>query len=378
MSNVGKPSSKSSSFGIKKSLALIFLAFIVKRTIDAGDPVYYILPNALLFTPFIDVLYFLWDVMDPWSRLPEEHIPKHVPILTPEEFNMESLKKATQNFKHPVLVRGLYKDTPAVKNWGKKGYLTEKFGKFYMPYIDKATFGTQQDDRTEDYFAPIFEEIRSDPKSQKYLFFPVLSRFQMKGKDSGSMEELTNLTNQVVHDELMLSQKIWDGFATDVGRHKEFRNSQLIIGRGTNNFNSTTGTGLHAEPGHNWFSQVVGKKRWYLMEQKYSALMKPVRGGIVNMQTGTTHTHDFEMFKRFPLQYADTHPGDLLYSPDWYWHSVKNYEGFNIGCPIRELNMSIAFRNNAAYTGAIVVNKIAEKLFGIDIGGYPSARHMGK
>ena len=112
------------------------------------------------------------------------------------------------------------------------------------------------------------------------------------------------------------------------------------------------------------------------MEQKYSALMKPVRGGIVNMQTGTKHTHDYEMFKRFPLQYADTMPGDLLYSPDWYWHTVKNYEGFNIGCPIRELNMSIAFKNNAAYTGAIVMNKIVEKLFGIDIGGYPQARHM--
>jgi len=375
MSDVEKPSS-TSNFSIKKSLALFFLAFIVKRTIDAGDPVYYIIPNALMYTPFKGALYQCWKYMDPWQRLNKEHVPTHVPILTPEEFNMESLKKATQNFKHPVLVRGLYKDTPAVKNWGKKGYLAEKFGKFYMPYIDKATYGTYQDDRTEDYFAPIFEEIRSDPNSQKYLFFPVLSRFQHEGKESGSLEELTNVTNKVVHDELMLSEKIWNGFATDTERHVGFKNSQLIIGRGTKDMNTTTGTGLHAEPGHNWFSQVVGKKRWYLMEQKYSSLMKPMRGGIVNMQTGSLRTHDEEVFKRFPLQYADTLPGDLLYSPDWYWHTVKNYEGFNIGCPIRELNVSIGFQNNAAYMGAIVVNKIVEKLFGFDMGGYPTAEDV--
>lgn len=375
MAPEGKLQSSTARKGmVKKSLLLFFLAFIVKRTLEAGDPIYYLIPNCLLYTPFINQLAFLWKVIDPWQRLPEEHVHTHVPILMPEDFNMESLKKATQNFKHPVLVRGLYKDTPAVKNWGKKGYLTKIFGEFFMPYIDKADYGTYQDDRTEDYFGPIFDEILRDPNSKKYLFFPVLSRFQMAGKKSGSMEELTNLTNQVIHDGLMLSDKIWKGFATNIDRHKEFRNSQFIIGRGDKHMNATTGTGWHAEPGHNWFSQIVGKKRWYLMEPKHSSLMVPVRGGIVNMQTGSIDVHDPEMMKRFPLQYADTLPGDLLYSPDWYWHTVKNYEGFNIGCPIRELNMSIAFQNNAHYTAAIVMNKVAEKLFGIDIGGYPDAQ----
>merc|ERR1719221_1118733 len=327
--------------------------------------------NTSLFTPFLPVSRFLWKMCDPWQRLPQKHIPQHVPIMTPEEFNMDSLRKATKNFKYPVLVRGLFKDTPAVNNWSKKGYLSKIFEKYHMPIINNAKFGTQQDNRTEEYFGEVFEEVRSNPKSKKYIFFPVLSRFQQMNRSE--IDELIHLTNKVVHDDLMLSDKIWNGFATNADRHRGFYNSQFIIGRGTGDMNQTTGTGLHAEPGHNWFTQVVGKKRWYLMEQKYSSFMKPIRGGIVNMQAGHPRLHDPENFNRFPLQYADTLPGDLLYSPDWYWHSVKNYEGFNIGCPIREFNVTLAIQNNALYTSIIAWNKFVKSVFGIDMGGYPSS-----
>jgi len=41
-----------------------------------------------------------------------------------------------------------------------------------------------------------------------------------------------------------------------------------------------------------------------------------------------------------------------------------------IGCPIRELNLTISYQNNAQYTGVVALNKVVQKL-GIDIGGYP-------
>ena len=203
----------------------------------------------------------------------------------------------------------------------------------------------------------------------------------MKGKDSGiTIEELINITNKVIHDDLHLSETIWNGFATSADRHKGFYNSQFIIGRGNKHMNSTTGTGWHAEPGHNYFTQVIGKKRWYLMEPKYSSLMLPLRGGMVNMQSGCSHVantvilHNESLKKRLPLLYVDTYPGDLLYVPDWYWHTVKNYEGFNIGCLIRELNISLAVRNNAHYMSIIALNKFMKIIFGIDIGGFPPQR----
>ena len=108
-------------------------------------------------------------------------------------------------------------------------------------------------------------------------------------------------------------------------------------------------------------------KRWYFMDPKYSAYMHPLRGGKVNMQAGVLDMAERQ--KHLKLRYADVRAGDLLYNPDWEWHTIQNYEGLSIGVPIRELNISLSFQNNAQYTAIILINKFLEK-FGLDIGGY--------
>lgn len=111
-------------------------------------------------------------------------------------------------------------------------------------------------------------------------------------------------------------------------------------------------------------------KRWYFADPKYSAYMHPLRGGKVNMMTGSTEMAEKQ--KHFPTRYADIRAGDLLYNPDWEWHTIKNYAGFTIGCPIRELNYTLSIQNNMQYTGIVMLNKLLEKV-GLDIGGYPPA-----
>jgi hypothetical protein len=104
------------------------------------------------------------------------------------------------------------------------------------------------------------------------------------------------------------------------------------------------------------------------MDPKYSANMFPLRGGKVNMMTGNRNMGQLQ--KHLHIRHADIEAGDLLYNPDWEWHTIKNYEGLSIGCPIREVNISLSVQNNLQYTSLVLVNKIAEK-FGLDIGGYP-------
>lgn len=104
------------------------------------------------------------------------------------------------------------------------------------------------------------------------------------------------------------------------------------------------------------------------MDPKYSALMFPLRGGKANMMTGSREMSSYH--NNLPLRYADIRAGDLLYNPDWEWHTIKNYQGLVIGCPIREINVSLSFQNNFQYTSIILLNKLMDK-FGIDIGGYP-------
>eukprot|EP01031_Cornospumella_fuschlensis_P052850 gene52850-64576_t len=96
--------------------------------------------------------------------------------------------------------------------------------------------------------------------------------------------------------------------------------------------------------------------------------MFPLRGGKVNMMTGNKNMH--ELHPHLHLRYADVHAGDLLYNPDWEWHTIRNYAGISIGVPVREVNTSLSFQNNFQYTSIVYVNKILEKV-GLDIGGYP-------
>lgn len=352
--------------GISKTKAflLIFLAYIVKKTLKAGDPIHYIIPNALLFTPFQRATLFFWGLSDPYSRLPEVGEKKHIAELTKDEFSYEALKKATDNFRHPCIVRGLFKGAPALEKWPQKGYLNGLIGDYRLSAIRDATYdnvtATKQDDRVTDTFANFYDEVLDNPNSKTYLFFPVKSRFQV---DQGSQpkRDFEEVVNEVVQNDLELSKRLWNGFGFKES-HPTFIGSQMILGRGTNGTVDTTGTGWHCAPGNNWFIQVAGSKRWYFMDPKYSAFMLSMRGGTVNMLSGSRKPG--LVFNRLPLSYVDVQAGDLLYNPDWYWHTIQNKEGLAIGCPIREFNRSLSWQNNAQFTAIIVINKILLK-FGI-------------
>lgn len=65
------------------------------------------------------------------------------------------------------------------------------------------------------------------------------------------------------------------------------------------------------------YGQIAGKKRWYFLDQQYSAYMFPLRGGLVNMMTGSHNMSSYHDY--LPLKYADVDAGDMLYNPDWEW-----------------------------------------------------------
>ena len=77
-----------------------------------------------------------------------------------------------------------------------------------------------------------------------------------------------------------------------------------------------------------------------------------------------------ELQRYLPVKYVDLEAGDMLYSPDWSWHRIENYKGLSIGCPLRELNMTLTFRNNAQFTTITLWNKLYMKMFGVLLPGF--------
>eukprot|EP00593_Proboscia_inermis_P009967 CAMPEP_0171325154 /NCGR_PEP_ID=MMETSP0816-20121228/116628_1 /TAXON_ID=420281 /ORGANISM="Proboscia inermis, Strain CCAP1064/1" /LENGTH=189 /DNA_ID=CAMNT_0011824255 /DNA_START=480 /DNA_END=1049 /DNA_ORIENTATION=+ len=185
----------------------------------------------------------------------------------------------------------------------------------------------------------------------------------MAGGDIGRAETLRKAVDKLMRDDFDLD-RIWRGFGTPEG-HGDYRGSQIIIGQGRNTTDKTTGSAWHCAPGNNYFIQVAGTKRWYFMDQKYSAWMLPRREGINTIAASRDMA---ELQKYLPRKYADIRAGDMLYNPDWEWHTIKNFEGLSIGVPLREFNRSLAVMNNWHYSGIALINNKLDKWFGVHYG----------
>jgi len=330
-----------------------------------GAPFSYMWPNLLLFTPFRELAKDTWEKTVQVSKAVKRH-PTHIAEIEAKDYTFDNLRLATDNWRHPAVVIGLFKDTVAYKYWKDEGFLAKKIGDIMLPIVQDAKYGTLQNDRKMESFADAYSDVLNNLTSKKYIFFPVKSRFNFNGSAAGSHEAIQARVNELALTDLEL-HRIWPGFGTPY--HKKYVGAQLIFGRGANSSDETTGTGWHCAGGNNYFIQVAGMKRWYFMDPEYSYYMSPLRGGLVNMMTGNRKMS--EIHDNIPLRYADIRAGDLLYNPDWEWHTIKNYEGLSIGCPIRELNISLTLRNNLQYTSIILINKLLDKMGGLSIGGYP-------
>ncbi len=228
MSSKGSKSKKSSSLFFWATVPVVLFVFVpVYRTLSALDPVHFIFPNFLLFTNQRNATRAYWE-----KHLKIDtniiHEPTHLPVINAADFTMESLKRATENWRYPAVVRGLFNNTPAMEKWPTLDYLPSRIGHFQIPVVRNAIVGQVQNDRVTQSFSEAFTEIITNPDSKHYLFFPVKSRFNFNGSDIGSLEALQEEINKIALEDLQL-ERIWPGFGTKI--HKTYFGSQLIIGQ---------------------------------------------------------------------------------------------------------------------------------------------------
>jgi len=338
-----------------------------------SQPLSFIYPNARLFLITEAARNHSKEV---WRDVKQGLLDKsmkigHIPVSTIDaaDYTHEKLRIMTENFNLPGVVRGLFKDTPAVATWGdnstdKINRLNEIIGKYEIPVVQNGTYGSTQSEKKNLLFEDAYNQILHDSTNDKYLFFPLLSREHATYEDKH--ENLLKDVQKLMIEDLQIDQKIWPGFGTAI--HKNYYGAQFVIGRGQAKDNEeklrTTGTGWHCAIGSNYFVQVVGRKRWYFLDPKYTPYMSPVRGGIVHVVTSDKYISEYH--DNLPLRYIDLEPGDLLFNPAWEWHTIENYEGVSVGVPIREFTFSQSFWNSNLLTSLVVWNKLLLRL-GFDI-----------
>lgn len=333
-------------------IAVALFSIAAAKTVEKGEPLSYMLPNFLLFTPFHRLSPPIWDYLDPCSRLPPIAEHKLIRSMNAEDYTLEKFAELTENYRYPAVVRGMFKNSTALKMWTKKGYLSDKIGHHEIKVAWRTTNETKIFDRIKYTFKGAYEDLLSNEDYKGWLFFPYFA----STKNFVKANPLNYEVNTIIQEDLDLD-KIWKGFG-HYDTHSTMVGHQFSMGRAKpNQKGGTTTLDWHCEPGSNWFVQISGQKHWYFMDPKYSSYMMTNHTGIGIRVLRSSNGHKMrDLHDRLPLEKVVLNPGDLLFNPEWEWHTIRRDVGVSIAVAMREFNYTKAFRNNAQYTGVIGIN----------------------
>jgi hypothetical protein len=101
-----------------------------------------------------------------------------------------------------------------------------------------------------------------------------------------------------------------------------------------------TASSLHCAVGGNFFLNLVGKKKWTLIDPKYSKYFKMTPSENFGFAISGYDLDDpeqcYEINRKIPMYEVVLDPGDCLYVPPWWLHHVSNETDFSIGVAVRD------------------------------------------
>lgn len=216
--------------------------------------------------------------------------------LTLREFRRNYLIKGI-----PVIIEGAAKDWDCVRDWSFD-YFKDLHGS------DEVVLSVEGDRSKFEIMtlADIIDNVNSGG-SKYYRFYPLLKRHPEHIRD---------------FDYRWLKER-----KNNFTLFEEFR--VFMGGKGTT-------TPLHNEDRGNLFVQVYGDKKWILYPPYYTSVIDPLpvknayRGVIPKNETGNfeplkpNYAPPYNMYKYIDQYETLLKPGDVLWVPTFYWHTVEN------------------------------------------------------
>lgn len=217
--------------------------------------------------------------------------------LTHKEFKDYYMSKGI-----PVVMEGAAKEWDCVKKWSLE-YFKELHGKDEILMVQLMTDNLPYETIT---LGEVIDNIRSGG-SKYYRFYPLLEQHPEHIKDFD-------------YNWLL-------GFKSKISWLESF---QVFIG------GMGSVTGLHAAHSCNIFVQTYGQKRWILYPPYYTMVLDPdpVKNFYRNPPARTNgrpfdpfnpnYEKPYELYKYIDGLEALLEPGDVLWIPPYYWHTVQN------------------------------------------------------
>lgn len=223
----------------------------------------------------------------------------------------------------PVIMVGAARHWPCIQKW-TPDWLAERYGDDPVALIDAAPGNLAEIDyqMRQTHLRELIREMDAQPL-EKY------SRF-----------------NRLLYDHPELRHDF-------DARWLRQRRNRLASGNTFQVFIGGQGshTHLHAAAEHNLFTQVYGRKHWYLYPPSYDLVLQPPVNRAPYFHS--PYDPDHPDLERFPaMAYLDHYecilePGDIFFNPPSWWHHVTNLTG-SIGVGYRWFAPEDAFRQDWA------------------------------
>eukprot|EP00597_Dinobryon_sp_UTEXLB2267_P000800 CAMPEP_0170073492 /NCGR_PEP_ID=MMETSP0019_2-20121128/10896_1 /TAXON_ID=98059 /ORGANISM="Dinobryon sp., Strain UTEXLB2267" /LENGTH=319 /DNA_ID=CAMNT_0010283049 /DNA_START=341 /DNA_END=1300 /DNA_ORIENTATION=- len=138
---------------------------------------------------------------------------------------------------------------------------------------------------------------------------------------------------------------------------------QIFVGK------EGTGSPFHHASVYNMFYMVDGQKTWWFIDPYDTFLAYPISvlgkaaGVLLCLWPDTYHKEAFPLFKYCPVYKTTLNPGDVLFNPPWWWHSIKNVTPTSVGVASRWHTDGIAGHNLVATEENYGIYKIGSFFF---------------
>ncbi|SMF73460.1 Cupin-like domain-containing protein [Tistlia consotensis] len=168
---------------------------------------------------------------------------------------------------------------------------------------------------------------------------------------------LHNSENILFHDPALLEGLHIDRFGPYV--RKENFSCQLFLG-----MRRGTGAPFHCAHYSNLFFNIEGRKKWTFLNPVYTYLMYPTSTSYkayVASSVGLAHRVSpgrFPLYDRAVRHEVELEPGDVLFSPGWWWHSVENLTERTVAVATRHVGRDDPPMNDLFRTSQILSSRL--------------------
>ena len=260
-----------------------------------------------------------------YDRFPQENTYV-LPSINPDQISL--IKQYTNNYRTPLVIKGMLKDFPCVKKWDIE-YLKQNCGQYLVKGFTKSDGNSWLQNQYDNIkvldnvkFANACDMIKKGELIYINNFHSIFidCKILQQDLDLKRLEKITPLEYGDV--------------------------SQLFFGP------KGTGTTLHCAAKSNIFYNIKGKKKWTFIDPKYAEYLSPVlsNNGIF-VVSKLNYFKDKNVLRSIPKYEYTLEEGDLLFNPSWWWHCVENLSEYTIGVANRsDLGFKWYDNNNNLFT----------------------------